>query len=84
VCDDHDMLVTITRLLVYFSFDAHYIVQINDVLVLRILRVFDGNKSHEVQGFRWSEPTSCRAGKAARLADLALTEQLRVRVRARG
>ncbi|RFP64368.1 hypothetical protein D0N36_14360 [Hymenobacter lapidiphilus] len=52
------MIVTIRRLLVYFSFDAHHIVKINDVLVLGILRVFDGNKSHWVKGVMWSEPTS--------------------------
>ena len=53
MCDDNDMLVTITRLLVYLSFDAHHIVKINGVLVLR---VFDGNKSHWAKGFMWSEP----------------------------
>ena len=52
MCDDNNMLVTILRLVVYFPFDAHDIVHINDVLVLRVLRVFDGNKSHYVKGFR--------------------------------
>jgi len=50
------MFVTIMRLSVYFSFDAHHIVNINDVLILGVLRVFDGNKSHWVKGFMWSEP----------------------------
>jgi hypothetical protein len=58
VCDDHNMLVTIRRLVVYCSFNAHHIVHINDVLGLGVLRVFDRNKSHSVKGFRWSEPTS--------------------------
>jgi hypothetical protein len=33
------------------------------VLVLGVLRVSDGNKSHWVKGVMWSEPTSCSLPK---------------------